>query len=293
MSIYTWKGVAGSGWGTASNWMSTGTGLPGANDTVNFNDTTPGVANAVNLGGGVFSLRYLNLDGPQDGGGYVFQNGTLDFTTGGEIISDTAANSPDLGGTGSVTVNISGSLGIITNYSTSTLGFGPKTTITGNGDLIIFDVGTTTMDDVGSFSGYTEIESGKLTIGNTSALSTGGIDFINEGSPNRVDPVLEAAASGTLSNAFDIEAGADATIEAESGDVLNLTGAFADDGGAGTTLHFGSTGDTGVVVSRQRSAWMPSTISRRPTHCSSAKRTSPIGLPFRISAPCNKSARIL
>ncbi len=241
MSTYNWKGGAGN-WTTSTNW--TPTGAPGDGDfgdDVVFTDTTPGIVNAVSLGGATIVISQMALNGPDNGGGYSFSDGALDFVNG-QISASTDANFPDFEGQ-QITIGVTGELQLDTANSASTLDFGGGATISGSGYLQIMGLGTTTLGDADSYAGGTQILGGTLAIGNMSALSTGAVSFVAGGA----SPVLQSV-SGPLSNAIDIEAGAGATIGAEKGDTLSLNGPFTDNGGAGTTLHFGSTGDTGEVL---------------------------------------------
>lgn len=70
----TWTGNAGNGlWTDDNNWDAS---IPGIDDDVVFNSSALG---QINLGGGVFSVRSLVLDGAED---IVFANGTLNLSVG-------------------------------------------------------------------------------------------------------------------------------------------------------------------------------------------------------------------
>lgn len=79
-----------------------------------------------------------------------------------------------------------------------------------------------------------------MQIANSGALGSGPVTFVSAAT-------LEAAANVSIANAVTTDPDASATFGAAAGDTLTL-----DDveftGGAGTTAHFGSATDTGVVV---------------------------------------------
>jgi fibronectin-binding autotransporter adhesin len=60
---------------------------------------------------------------------------------------------------------------------------------------------------------------------------------------------LEGAFTGTLANSLTINSGLSPTLEATSGNTFTLaSSSIAFEGGAGTTVHFGSAADTGTMV---------------------------------------------
>ncbi len=242
MVSYNWRGSAGGQWGNQNNWFPAF--VPGASDDAVFNSTVA-TEDAVSLGGATYSIAALTINA-QGGGGFSFQDGTLDFSSG-QIIASTAASTPDFGGSGlPIIISVTEELQLGAQYSTSTLGFGSNATITGAGYLQISGSGTTNLDNTDTYAGGTQIIGGTLALGTTSSLSTGTVSFVYNSAGGSF-PTLQSV-SGALSNAIQIDAGTGATIGAENGDILSLTGAFADNGGAGTTLHFGSASDTGVLI---------------------------------------------
>jgi fibronectin-binding autotransporter adhesin len=102
-----------------------------------------------------------------------------------------------------------------------------------------------TVPEPNTYSGGTTIAAGEISIGATTALGTGTVTF-NGGSGGST---LESTATGTLGNSITINVGSSATIETTSSQTLTLgAGGIVADGGVGTTLHFGSSTDTGTLV---------------------------------------------
>ena len=84
------------------------------------------------------------------------------------------------------------------------------------------------------------INAGSIVLASSTALGTGAVTFAAKAT-------LEATATTTVSGPMTINSGVSATFGAKSGVTLALAGPASFSGGAGTTLHFGSSTDTGTV----------------------------------------------
>lgn len=126
------------------------------------------------------------------------------------------------------------------------------TDIAGSGTLIV-DAGTHTLTlntSAGGFTGAVNLASGTTALANAGALGGGTVSFTG----GTTGSTLVGQFNGTLSNDINISAGNSATIGAASGKTMTLGGSFTYDGGAGTTLTFGSATATGTVVFAPSSA---------------------------------------
>src|SRR5262249_53979992 len=118
-------------------------------------------------------------------------------------------------------------------------------TLSGGGALEKNGAGTLTLSGNNSgYAGATTINAGTLALGSAHALGNGSITFAGN------NTVLEATTSITISSPLiEINAGVSATFAATSGNTLTLAQTAASlNGGAGTTIHFGSASDLGTVV---------------------------------------------
>jgi autotransporter-associated beta strand protein len=115
--------------------------------------------------------------------------------------------------------------------------------ISGSGTLTQKGSGSLNLTGANSYAGGTVIAGGTLSIGNASALGAGATTFAGKG------VTLQATVTATLTNSINIDSGDSLTIGATAGHALTLASTGDDilEGGTGTTLHFGSSVDTGVV----------------------------------------------
>jgi outer membrane autotransporter protein len=144
---------------------------------------------------------------------------------------------------GSGTVTNSGAVAAIltTNGDNSSTTFsGLIEDGTGGIALVKDGTGTLTLSGANTYSLGTTINAGVLAADNGGALGASFVKFAG-------DSTLALGFNGTLANSIDVTAGASATIADGANDVT-LAGQMAYLGGAGTTLHFGEAGDTGVFT---------------------------------------------
>lgn len=181
-------------------------------------------------------------------------NGTsrkaVDFVSGSNVLQLLSGSFIN----GNVDVAAGASLTIDQRSAGVDASFGiPSTTdIAGSGTLIV-DAGTHTLTLNTSASGFTgavNLASGTTALANAGALGSGTVSFTG----GTTGSTLLGQFDGTLSNAINISAGNSATLGAASGKTITLGGSFTYDGGAGTTLTFGSTTATGTVVFAPSSA---------------------------------------
>ena len=173
---------------------------------------------------------------------FVNTHGTVQVNTGATL--DIDGNSLDV-------ASLSGAGVITNNGAAATFGDWAYTNQTfsgslqdGSGALGLFVAGggVLTLTGANSYSGGTNINWGEISLGNITALGTGAVTFTYAGS------TLESTVTGTLANSLNVAAGETPNIEATAGHTLTLTGGLNVEGGAGTTLNFGSTTDSGTVV---------------------------------------------
>lgn len=102
--------------------------------------------------------------------------------------------------------------------------------------------GTLVLSAANTYSGGTTLSSGTLQVENAAALGTGTLTFTG-------DATLRGNANVTLGNDITGVSGVSPTISAAAGTELTLApNAFRYQGGAGTTLRFGTATDTGTVT---------------------------------------------
>ncbi|HEX5500263.1 MAG TPA: autotransporter-associated beta strand repeat-containing protein, partial [Thermomicrobiales bacterium] len=182
---------------------------------------------------------YTDLIG---GAPYAFSAASAVIVNGGTL---------DLGGFHQTIGSLSGS-GTVTNSGAvaailTTNGDNSSTTFSGliedgtGGIALVKDgTGTLTLSTANTYSLGTTINAGVLVADNGGALGASFVKFAG-------DSTLRLGFNGTLVNDIDVAAGVSPTIADGANDVT-LAGQMAYLGGAGTTLHFGKAGDTGVFT---------------------------------------------
>ena len=150
----------------------------------------------------------------QDHIGALYGSGTLVDATAALYVGDDNATS---------TFN-----GLIRNGSTA-------------GALYKVGSGTLTLTDANTFTGGVTLTGGVLSISNMSALGTGVVAFLG------ANDALQSTATGTLANSILIYSGVSATVEATAGKALTLSGGFHQSTASASSIHFGSTTDTGTI----------------------------------------------
>ena len=148
---------------------------------------------------------------------------------------------------------IDGALTLAQSANNATIANTIKDASTGPGQIIVNGSSgyAVTLAGSNSYSGGTTIAAETLTIGHA---TSGAIDVLGSGTVTFTgDGKLDASVSGTLANAISVNSGVSATIGALVGQTLTLNGTFDYNGGAGSTLHFGSAADTGTVVANMTS----------------------------------------
>jgi outer membrane autotransporter protein len=214
----TWgNGIAGT-WGDPSHWQE-GTVPDGVGDVATFNALS-GIALGVILDGHR-TLGELNLLGNTNGG-YMFQVGTLTFSAanGNAAINVTNFNTnffDDFNG--------SASLELASNTVINTFGTLARLSIvspiSGPGALIKEGLGTLYLSGANTYTDGTTISSGTLVVNH----QTGGvIDALGTGLITLNGGRLHTNISATLTNRYEVSAGATSTISTATGTVLVLDG---------------------------------------------------------------------
>jgi fibronectin-binding autotransporter adhesin len=273
----TWNGGSGN-WGTAGSW--TPATVPNAlGATATFNAPPSGTNFGVSLSGGPFTIGTLNLDGPADGSGYFFQNGTLIMqATSGQATINVQTNlstNNDFGEGGTPATLQLNSTTNINIGSSATIGFAAQSTIAGSGGLIFSGSGTATLAGASTYTGSTTIDTGSTmrggaanafsaasatTVNGTldlggfgqtvSSLSGSGIVTNASASPATLtNQGASSTFSGIIENGF--EGPATSLTQNSAGNTLTLTGANIY-GGATTisagTLQLGNGGTSGSII---------------------------------------------
>jgi outer membrane autotransporter protein len=163
----SWNGGAGN-WAPATNW--TPNTVPNAvGATATFNDTSGSVF-AVSIAGGPFTIGTLNLNGPQDAGGFSLSGGTLIMQSGvgsAQINVQTNASVADVNGATlqlNSDTNINTIAGAIFKTSASAA-------ITGTGALIKSGAGIATLGGSAIYSGPTLVNGGTLRASGANVFS--------------------------------------------------------------------------------------------------------------------------
>jgi autotransporter-associated beta strand protein len=232
-------GGAGNGAGGAG-----GAGISAANTTINNNGGPivggNGGAGSTNGAGGAgiigSDLTIHQAAGPIILGGLagdgVTRADAITLTGGTNTISFAGATS---GLTGNIGVTGSLNFNQATNVTVSNV-------ITGSGSVTKSAAGTLTLSGGNTYSGGTNVAAGSISIGNIAALGTGTLTFTGN------NTALTSTVMGSLANGITVNAGVSATIGASAGNTLTIGNSPTHlDGGAGTTLHFGSATNTGTV----------------------------------------------
>ncbi len=260
----TWLGLSSNDWGDSGNWIF-GPVPNNANAIAEFSSKNP-FTNGVNLGGGPFLIRELNIWN-SGGMGWTFEYGTLVFSPGGRIIVENRADifpildngSFELSGPVTITVMAGGRF--LSN---------PAGIITGPGSLTIEGAGETVFKGLNTYTGGTVINGGVLQIGDgwTMGQLTPG-PVVNNGMLRffRSDDITSGETiSGT------------GAVEKRGAGRLTLTGASSYSGTTsvqegilqlglgGTTGSIGGgpinlSATTGLVVNRSDSLAMPNVIT--------------------------------
>jgi outer membrane autotransporter protein len=110
--------------------------------------------------------------------------------------------------------------------------------ISGTGDLVKNGVGTLNLTGNNTYSGGTNLDDGTLQIGQTTVLGIGNIQISNSGTELLVDT------NGALTNTVGMLSNIDTTLAAAHG--TNVT--FGDVVFGASTVHFGSTGNDGIIT---------------------------------------------
>ncbi len=173
------------------------------------------------------------------GGASLILTGANTYTGGTTIDAFSTLQLGNGGTSGSIVGNVTDN-GTLTFDRSDNVSFGGA--ISGAGAIVQNGAGNVTLSgNNGGYSGTATINAGSLTLGSTNALGTGGVTFAGN------NTALFAATSTTVSGLVLINA-ASTTFGATAGNTLTLAGQFGMNGGAGTTLHFGSATETGTVV---------------------------------------------
>ncbi len=167
---FTWVGSSDNYWTNAANWATNA--VPGAADTIFFNDSTRGNAATelgtamtvagINLSGG---LRAAGIGGSNQltlgSGGFVISNSAARLTVGAPISFGAAQSWRNLG---NGTLAVSGAIGnnglglVFSNNSLATF----SGVISGNGGLSHNGTGTLTLSGANTYSGATTVNGGEL-----------------------------------------------------------------------------------------------------------------------------------
>lgn len=256
------NGTIQGGSGGAGGGVAGGLGLSGANGdggvgvlfTVggileNYGSIYGGSTTSAKAGTAVVGGDLTIINAGTISGGNGTSRKAIDFVSGSNVLQLLSGSFIN----GNVDVEAGATLTIDQRSAGVDASFGiPYTTdITGSGTLIV-DAGThtLTLNSASSFAGAVNLASGTTALANAGAFGSGTVSFTG----GTTGSTLLGQFDGTLSNAINISAGNSATIGAASGKTMTLGGSFTYDGGAGTTLTFGSTTATGTVVLAPSSA---------------------------------------
>ena len=235
-----------TGFSSSKNITLTGTGTLFTDGVdVTLSGDIDGAGTLIKSGNGILTLSGNNSGtGATRISGGILSIGSLDNITSGDILLT--------GGTLRTTGNISTAQNVGMSFGGGTIDTdGNDDTISGvisdqsgSNSLTVAGAGKLTLSNTNTYSGGTIVNGGYVTAGHA---TTGSIDALGAGDVTLNDGTgLDASVTGELANNITITG--TATIGATTGHTLTLTGGLTYSGSDGTTLHFGTSTDTGTVV---------------------------------------------
>jgi autotransporter-associated beta strand protein len=226
-------GAGGFGGGGGSSFRGGGPGNFGAGD-----GSALGGGGGAGLGGGIFVMEgaSLTVAGASDIDGNSVTGGAGGGTGAGGGSAFGAGLF--LQGTGTVTFQpAAGETQTVSDVIADQAGSGD----TGSYSLNKAGAGTLVLSAANTYSGGTTLNEGVLQVENAAALGTGTLTFTG-------DATLRGNFDGTITNEIKIGTGVSSTISAAAGTELIVEANYSYEGGTGTTEHFGTATDTGIVT---------------------------------------------